>query len=167
MRGESERPLSAIGTLPLVTERRKEVIVYTDGACSGNPGPGGWGAVLMHGSALKEISGGEARTTNNRMELMAAIVALEALREPVRVRLHSDSSYLVNCFHQRWYERWQRNGWTNSKKEPVENRDLWERMIALTRRHEVEFVKVKGHADDHWNNRCDELARAAAAAARR
>jgi ribonuclease HI len=148
----------------MVTRPRKEVVVYTDGACTGNPGPGGWGAVLMYGRTLKEISGGEPRTTNNRMELMAAIQALELLKEPVRVRLHTDSAYLVNCFHQRWYERWERNGWRSSKKEPVENRDLWERLLALTRRHEVEFVKVKGHSDDEWNNRCDELARAAAKA---
>lgn len=146
----------------IVTESKKEVVVYTDGACSGNPGPGGWGAVLMYGPTLKEISGGETRTTNNRMEMMAAIQALEMLKEPVRVRLHSDSSYLVNCFRERWFERWERNGWRNAKKEPVENRDLWERLLALTRRHEVTFVKVKGHADDEWNNRCDELARAAA-----
>ena len=146
-----------------MTRPSKEVIVYTDGACSGNPGPGGWGAVLMYGGKLKEISGGEPRTTNNRMELMAAIQALETLKEPVRVRLHTDSAYMVNCFHQRWHERWARNGWRNSKKEPVENRDLWERLLALTRRHDVEFVKVKGHSDDEWNNRCDELARAAAA----
>lgn len=149
-----------------MTGSKKEVIIYTDGACSGNPGPGGWGAVLMFGEAKKEISGGERNTTNNRMELMAAIQALEALKEPVRVRLHTDSAYLVNCFHQGWHERWQRNGWRNSKKEPVENRDLWERMLTLTKRHQVEFVKVKGHSNDKWNNRCDELARAAAAAAR-
>jgi ribonuclease HI len=149
-----------------VTGLKKEVVIYTDGACSGNPGPGGWGAVLMYGGAAKEISGGERNTTNNRMELMAAIQALEALKEPVRVRLHTDSAYIVNCFHQGWHERWQRNGWRNSKKEPVENRDLWERILALTKRHHVEFVKVKGHSNDRWNNRCDELARAAAAAAR-
>ena len=120
----------------------------------------------MYGTAAKEISGGERNTTNNRMELMGAIQALEVLKEPVRVRLHTDSAYLVNCFHQGWHERWQRNGWRNSKKEPVENRDLWERLLALTKRHHVEFVKVKGHSNDRWNNRCDELARAAAAAAR-
>ena len=147
-----------------MTRPSKEVVVYTDGACSGNPGPGGWGAVLMYGGKVKEISGGEPRTTNNRMELMAAIQALESLKEPVRVRLHTDSAYMVNCFHQGWHERWARNGWRNAKKEPVENRDLWERLLAQTRRHEVEFVKVKGHSDDVWNNRCDELARAAAAA---
>jgi ribonuclease HI len=147
-----------------VIRSNKQVVIYTDGACSGNPGPGGWGAVLMYGDVKKEISGGEPMTTNNRMELMAAIQALESLKEPVQVRLHTDSAYLVNCFHQGWHERWERNGWRNSKKEPVENRDLWERMLALTRRHSVEFVKVKGHSNDVWNNRCDELARAAARA---
>lgn len=116
----------------------------------------------MFGGTLKEISGGEPHTTNNRMELMAAIQALEMLKEPVRVRLHTDSAYMVNCFHQGWHERWARNGWKNSKREPVENRDLWERLLAQTRRHHVEFVKVKGHSDDEWNNRCDELARAGA-----
>lgn len=155
-------PTSA--TLCRVMRSKKEVIIYTDGACSGNPGPGGWGAVLMYGDTVKEISGGEPRTTNNRMELTAAIRALETLKEPVRVRLHTDSAYMVNCFHDAWHERWERNGWRNSKKEPVENRDLWETLIALTRRHQVEFVKVKGHSTDKWNNRCDELARAAAAA---
>lgn len=152
------------GALQRVTRAKKEVIVYTDGACSGNPGPGGWGAVLMFGDAVKEISGGEPRTTNNRMELTAAVRALEMLKEPVRVRLHTDSAYMVNCFHEAWYERWERNGWKNSKKEPVENRDLWERLISQTRLHHVEFVKVKGHSTDKWNNRCDELARAAATA---
>jgi ribonuclease HI len=149
-----------------VTGTKKEVIVYTDGACSGNPGPGGWGAVLMYKGTLKEISGGEPRTTNNRMELMAAIQALESLKEPVKAVIHTDSAYMVNCFHQKWHQRWAKNGWKNAKKEPVENRDLWERLIALTRYHDVEFVKVKGHADDEWNNRCDELARAAAVASK-
>lgn len=149
--------------LPLVILSKKEVIIYTDGACRGNPGPGGWGAVLMFGETLREISGGEPHTTNNRMELMAAIQALEAMKEPVRARLHTDSAYIVNCFKERWHDRWARNGWQNSKKQPVENRDLWERLLALTRRHEVSFVKVKGHSNDQWNNRCDELAVAAAA----
>lgn len=118
----------------------------------------------MYGDKMKEISGGEPRTTNNRMELLAAVRALESLKEPVRVKLHTDSAYMVNCFHDGWYRKWEKNGWINSKKEPVENRDLWERLLALTRYHHVEFVKVKGHSDDKWNNRCDELARAGAAA---
>ena len=141
----------------------KTITIYTDGACSGNPGPGGWGAVLMHGETIRELSGGEPATTNNRMEMLGVIRALEALKTPCKVRLHSDSAYVINCFRERWYERWERNGWKNSKKEPVENRDLWERMLALVRTHEVEWVKVKGHAGDRWNERCDELARAEAA----
>jgi ribonuclease HI len=143
----------------------KEVAVYTDGACSGNPGPGGWAAVLMYEKTIKEISGGERRTTNNRMEMTAVIKSFEALKTPCRVRLHSDSAYVINCFTSGWYQSWERNGWRNSKKQPVENRDLWERLLELTRKHEVEWIKVKGHADDVWNNRCDELAREAAALA--
>ena len=140
----------------------KTVTIYTDGACSGNPGPGGWGAVLMFNGTIKEISGGEAHTTNNRMEILGVIRALELLRERCRVRVHSDSAYVINCFKQQWYVNWQRNGWRNSAKQPVENRDLWERLIGLTRAHDVEWIKVKGHSDDKWNNRCDELARAEA-----
>ncbi|MFC4075863.1 ribonuclease HI [Salinithrix halophila] len=139
----------------------KEVIIYTDGACSGNPGPGGWAAVLMYGEHKKEISGGEKNTTNNRMELMAALKALRALKSPCKVKLNTDSAYLCNCFKQRWYVNWERNGWVNSKKDPVENRDLWQQLLSEVRRHDVEFIKVKGHADNEWNNRCDELARGA------
>jgi ribonuclease HI len=139
----------------------KEVIIYTDGACSGNPGPGGWAAVLLYGEHRKEISGGEKETTNNRMELQAALKALQRLKEPCRVKLHTDSAYLFNCFTQGWYRKWEKNGWVNSKKEPVENKDLWQALLEQTRKHEVEFVKVKGHSDVEWNNRCDELARAA------
>jgi ribonuclease HI len=139
----------------------KEVIVYTDGACSGNPGPGGWGAVLMFGEHLKEISGGEKVTTNQRMELMAVIEALKLLKYPCKVKVHSDSAYLINCFKSRWYVNWEKNGWVNSKKEPVANRDLWEELLRLYRMHQIEWVKVKGHAGVRWNERCDELARAA------
>lgn len=139
----------------------KEVIVYTDGACSGNPGPGGWGAILMFGDHKKELSGGEKETTNNRMELQAAIEALKALKEPCKVKLHSDSAYLVNCFHQGWYKGWIKNGWKNSKKQPVENQDLWKEILDLMKIHQVEYIKVKGHADNEYNNRCDELAVAA------
>lgn len=139
----------------------KEVIVYTDGACSGNPGPGGYGAVLRYGGYEKEISGGETLTTNQRMELQAAISALELLKEPCRVILHSDSAYLVNAFKQRWFDKWQLNGWKNSKKEDVQNRDLWERLLELSHIHNIEWVKVKGHADNELNNRCDQLAREA------
>ncbi|HHX75528.1 MAG TPA: ribonuclease HI [Firmicutes bacterium] len=137
----------------------KEVIIYTDGACSGNPGPGGYGAVLCYGDHVRELSGGEEKTTNQRMELLAAIVALEQLKYPCRVKLHSDSAYLINAFRQNWFKNWQKNGWLNSKKEPVQNRDLWERLLELAARHSIEWIKVKGHADDPLNNRCDELAR--------
>jgi len=137
----------------------KEVTIYTDGACSHNPGPGGWGAVLMFGSNEKEISGYEAHTTNNRMELTAAVKALEALKEPCRVSLYSDSAYLVNTFKQNWLEKWQRNGWKTSNKGPVENQDLWKQLVELTGKHTVEWVKVKGHSDNEYNNRCDRLAR--------
>jgi len=141
----------------------KEVTIYTDGACSGNPGPGGWGAVLMFGEHRKEISGAEASATNNRMELTAAIEALRRLKEPCRVKLYSDSAYLVNCFRQGWMKGWIRNGWRNSKGQPVENRDLWETLWKLMQIHEVEYIKVKGHSDNEWNNHCDELAREAIA----
>ena len=145
----------------------KEGTIYTDGACSGNPGPGGWGAVLMYGEHRKEISGGDAHTTNNRMELTGPIEALELLKQPCKVRLYSDSAYLVNAFNQHWIANWQRNGWQTSQKKPVENKELWQRLLELCRTHEVEFIKVKGHADNAENNRCDELARAAIAKYRR
>lgn len=136
----------------------REVMIYTDGACSGNPGPGGWGAVLMYGQHIKEMSGAEPNTTNNRMELQAAIEALSLLKEPCKVTLYSDSAYLVNCFKQGWYKGWLKNGWKNSKGQPVENQDLWKELLRLMGIHQVEYVKVKGHADNKWNNRCDELA---------
>ena len=139
----------------------KKVIIYTDGACSGNPGPGGYGAIRLYRSHKKEISGGEKVTTNQRMELQAAIAALRQLKEPCQVKLHSDSAYLVNAFNQRWVDKWRRNGWQNSKKEPVQNRDLWEELLELSGKHQIEWVKVKGHADDELNNRCDQLAREA------
>ena len=145
----------------------KEVTIYTDGACSGNPGPGGWGAVLMYGEHRKEISGGDAHTTNNRMELTGPSEALELRKQPCKVRLYSDSAYLVNAFNQHWIANWQRNGWQTSQKKPVENKELWQRLLELCRTHEVEFIKVKGHADNAENNRCDELARAAIAKYRR
>lgn len=137
----------------------KEVTIYTDGACSGNPGPGGWGAVLLYGDSIKELSGGEALTTNQKMELEAAIRALQALKEPCRVKLYSDSAYLINGFKQKWYVNWEKNGWLNSKKEPVANKELWQELIKLSRFHQIEWLKVKGHAGDKWNERCDELAR--------
>lgn len=139
----------------------KNIIVYTDGACSGNPGPGGWGAVLMFEERYKELSGYEEETTNNRMELHAAVKALEILKYPCHVKLHSDSAYLINAFNQNWIKNWQRNGWKNSKKEPVLNQDLWMELIELSKFHQVEWIKVKGHSDNKYNNRCDELARQA------
>jgi ribonuclease HI len=141
-------------------EIRPEVIVYTDGACSGNPGPGGWAAVLRYGDHEREISGGEPHTTNQKMELTAAIEALRALGRPCRVRLHSDSAYLVNCFRQRWHDAWIRNGWMSRNKTPVANRPLWEQLIRLAEIHDVEWVKVAGHSGDPLNERCDALARA-------
>ena len=137
----------------------KEVTIYTDGACSGNPGPGGWAAVLIYKNQEKEISGGEDPTTNNRMELMAVIEGLKQLKEPCHVHLYSDSAYLVNAFQKKWVEKWQRNGWRTSGKDPVANRDLWEELIDMAKTHRVEWNKVAGHAGDHYNERCDELAR--------
>ena len=135
-----------------------EVTIYTDGACSGNPGPGGWAAILMAGGAKKELSGGERDTTNNRMELMAVIEGLAALKRPCKVDIYSDSAYVVNAFSQNWIEKWIRNGWKNSAKAEVANSDLWKRLLELTSIHQVTFHKVKGHADNEFNNRCDELA---------
>ncbi len=135
-----------------------EVTIYTDGACSGNPGPGGWAAILMAGGAKKEMSGGERDTTNNRMELMAVIEGLKALKRPCKVDIYSDSAYVVNAFEQNWIGKWVRNGWKNSAKAEVANSDLWKELINLTTMHNVTFHKVKGHADNEFNNRCDELA---------
>lgn len=140
---------------------RKYVQIYTDGACSGNPGPGGWGAILIYGASEKELSGFEPNTTNQRMELLAALKAFEALKEPCQVELYSDSAYLINCFQQQWYRRWEHNGWLNSQKKPVENQDLWQGLLDHSRQHQVSWIKVKGHADNTYNNRCDALARAA------
>ena len=135
-----------------------EVTIYTDGACSGNPGPGGWASILMAGGVKKELSGGERDTTNNRMELMAVIEGLAALKCPCKVDIYSDSAYVVNAFSQNWIEKWIKNGWKNSAKAEVANSDLWKRLLELTSIHTVTFHKVKGHADNEFNNRCDELA---------
>ena len=137
----------------------EEITIYTDGACSGNPGPGGWGAILMMGDVRKEISGGSENTTNNIMELSAVIEALKLLKRPCKVNVFSDSAYVVNAFNQKWIYGWIKNGWKNSSKEPVKNKELWQELYELTKTHEVEFIKVKGHADNEYNNRCDELAR--------
>jgi ribonuclease HI len=138
----------------------KTVDIWTDGACSGNPGPGGWGAVLRYGETEKELSGGEAATTNNRMELMAAIRALEGLRGHVRVTLHTDSKYVMDGV-TKWIHGWKKNGWKTSDKKPVKNDDLWKRLDTARERHDVTWKWVKGHADDVMNNRADELARSA------
>jgi ribonuclease HI len=135
-----------------------EAVIYTDGACSGNPGPGGWGVVLQYGSAVKELHGSEPLTTNNRMELTAVISALEALKRPVRVTLYTDSTYVLNGV-TKWLPGWQRNGWLTAGKKPVKNVDLWQRLAAAMARHEVTWQWVKGHNGDPGNERADELAR--------
>ena len=134
----------------------EKVIIYTDGACSGNPGPG---SILMYKDNKKEISGGLENTTNNVMELTAVIEALKLLKFPCEVELYSDSAYVVNAFNQNWLENWMKNGWKNSSKEPVKNKELWEELYNLSKIHKIQFIKVKGHADNEYNNRCDELAR--------
>lgn len=141
----------------------KEVIIYTDGACSGNPGPGGWGTILMYKDNKKEISGSNPNTTNNVMEITAVIEGLKLLKEPCKVQIYSDSAYVVNAFNQNWIENWIKKNWQNSKKEPVKNKELWIELYALVKKHEVKFIKVKGHSDNEYNNRCDELARNAIA----
>ena len=136
----------------------KEVELYTDGSCSGNPGPGGWGAILRFRGLEKELSGGERETTNNRMELTAAIRGLEALKEPCRVALYTDSQYIANAINQHWLVNWKKRGWKKADKSPVLNRELWEALDAQLSRHDVTFHWVKGHADNEYNNRCDALA---------
>jgi len=139
----------------------RKITIYTDGACSGNPGPGGYGTVLIHGEHRKELSGGEAQTTNNRMEIMAVIIGLEALKQPCEVALYSDSRYVVDAIEKGWVTRWKQNNWMRNKKEAALNVDLWERMLPLLDTHNVTFHWVKGHAGHPENERCDELARAA------
>ena len=146
---------------------RTKVIIYTDGASRGNPGPGGYGAVLKYTSpsgttSTLELSQGYERTTNNRMELLAVIVALEALKRPCEVELHSDSQYVCNAFNKHWIEGWQKRGWKTADKKPVKNVDLWKRLLAAKEPHDVTFVWVKGHAGHELNERCDELATTAA-----
>ena len=138
---------------------KRHVVVYTDGACCENPGgPGGWGAILIYKGHEKAISGRDPSTTNNRMEMMAAIMALECLKEPCSVTLHSDSSYLVDSINEGWAKSWQRNGWVRSSGDPAKNPDLWARLLALGETHDVAYVKVRGHGDDSYNIRCDKLA---------
>jgi ribonuclease HI len=134
------------------------VTVSVDGACSGNPGPGGWGVIVVDGDETRELSGSEPVTTNQRMELRAAIEGLRAVPGRRRVALHSDSAYVVNCFRERWYARWRQNGWRNAQKKPVENRDLWEALLAEADRHDVTWHKVAGHSGDPLNERADQLA---------
>jgi ribonuclease HI len=149
--------------LVMTASQQPDVVVYTDGACSGNPGPGGWAAIVIDAGEERQVSGGEPSTTNQRMELRGAIEGLAAIDGRRRVQLHTDSAYVMNCFRDRWYERWERSGWMNSGRQPVANRDLWERLIAETRRHDVIWNKVRGHSGDPLNDRVDRLARAAAA----
>lgn len=134
------------------------VTIYTDGACSGNPGPGGYGAILMYGAHKKELSGGNPNTTNNRMELMGVITALKALNRPCQVDLYTDSQYVVNAIEKCWAKKWQANGWMRNKKDKALNPDLWQTLLDLLEVHQVTFHWVKGHAENPYNNRCDELA---------
>lgn len=134
------------------------VVIYTDGACSGNPGPGGWGAILMYDDYKKEISGYNENTTNNIMEITAVLEAVKLLKFSCNIKIYSDSAYVVNCFKQGWIYNWQKNNWKTSGKDPVKNRELWEELYVLTKKHKVTFIKVKGHSDNEYNNRCDELA---------
>ena len=134
------------------------VTIYTDGACSGNPGPGGYGAILMYGEHKKELSGGEKLTTNNRMELMGVITALKALNRPCQVDLYTDSQYVVNGIEKGWARKWQSNGWMRNKKEKAMNPELWQELLDLLEIHQVSFHWVKGHAENPYNNRCDEIA---------
>lgn len=141
----------------------KEVTIYADGACKGNPGPGGWGAVLIYRGHTKEIYGAAEVTTNQRMEITAAIEALQALREPCRVKLYSDSQYLIRSMSE-WIQRWQKSGWRNSQRKPVENRDLWEKLLEVSKRHQVEWIWVRGHRGHPLQERANELAQIAAEA---
>ena len=136
----------------------KCVEIYTDGACSGNPGPGGWAAILKYGEFRKELSGGDSATTNNRMEITGAIEGLSALKEPCRVKLYSDSQYLVRAINEGWAERWRSRGWMRTKTDPALNSDLWEKLLVLLEKHDVEFIWVRGHNGHPENERCDRLA---------
>ena len=139
----------------------EEISIYTDGACSGNPGPGGWGAILMMDNYKKEISGSNKETTNNIMELTAVVEALKLVKRPCKIKLYSDSAYVVNGFKQGWIYNWIKKNWKTSDGKPVKNKELWEELYNFTKIHEIEFIKVKGHSDNQYNNRCDELARGA------
>lgn len=136
----------------------KHVDLYTDGACSYNPGPGGWGCILIYGENQKELSGGINSTTNNRMEIFAVVQGLRALKTSCEVSIYSDSAYVVNAINQGWLSNWQKNGWKNSGKDPVKNADLWRLLLIEIKKHDCTFIKVKGHSDNEFNNRCDKLA---------
>lgn len=137
----------------------EKVVIYTDGACSGNPGPGGWGTVLMYKDSKKEISGGSKETTNNIMELTAVVEGLKMLKYPCEVDLYSDSAYIVNAFNQGWIYNWKKKNWKTADGKEVKNKEIWQELYELTKTHKVNFNKVKGHSDNEYNNRCDELAR--------
>ena len=139
----------------------EKIIIYTDGACSGNPGPGGWGTILMYKGIKKEISGNMKDTTNNIMEITAVIEGLKQLKKQSEVQIYSDSSYVVNAFKQGWIYNWIKKGWKTASGENVKNKELWQELYNLTKIHKVEFIKVKGHSDNEFNNRCDEMAREA------
>lgn len=136
----------------------KQIDLYTDGACSGNPGPGGWGCILIYKGTEKELSGGEAQTTNNRMELLAVINGLEALKEPCEVTLYSDSKYVIDALKLGWAKKWQSAGWMRNRREAAKNPELWERLLSLSEKHSLSYVWVKGHAENEYNNRCDRMA---------
>lgn len=137
----------------------KNITIYTDGACSGNPGPGGWAAILMYNGHEKVIAGGAPQTTNNRMELFAVIEALRHLKEPCEAEIYSDSAYFINAVNEGWLEKWQKNGWRNYTKDEVKNKDLWTDYLLKSKIHRIRVIKVKGHSDNEYNNRCDILAR--------
>lgn len=139
----------------------EKIVIYTDGACSGNPGPGGWGTILMYKDTKKEISGGMKQTTNNIMEITAVLEGLKMLKFPCEVEIYSDSAYVVNAFNNNWIDGWIKSNWKTSNKEPVKNKELWQELYELTKIHRVKFIKVKGHSDNEYNNRCDEMARSA------
>ncbi|MEG2348243.1 MAG: ribonuclease HI [Clostridia bacterium] len=139
-------------------QKMKDVIIYTDGACSGNPGPGGYGAILIYNGIEKEITGGQKNTTNNKMEMMGVLKALESLKEPCHVTLYSDSAYVVNSISNGWVYSWKKNNWIKSDKSKAKNIEIWEEILKELDKHQVTFVKVKGHSDNKYNNKCDELA---------
>jgi ribonuclease HI len=152
--------------VPLTGDDSTDVTVYTDGACSGNPGPGGWAALIVDGGVERELWGAQPATTNQRMELTAPLEALRAIPGRRHVHIFSDSAYVINCFRDGWHERWAKTGWRNAGRQEVANRDLWEALIVQTRRHDVSWHKVRGHSGDLRNDRVDRLARKAAASAR-